>query len=82
MDILTNATILAIQNMTWNGQLGFQAAPTKDIVISLRDRQYAPVFKSSGFPTIDRYQGVMGKQHYERGLMFAETYRKLHSPIV
>jgi carboxypeptidase D len=78
MDILTNATILAIQNMTWNGQMGFQSCPSKLIDISLPDLEYAATFKSSGFPPLDAHQGIMGKQHYERGLMFAETYMSGH----
>ena len=78
MDILTNATILAIQNMTWNGMMGFQSCPTKLINIGLPDLEYASTFTSSGFPHLDAHQGIMGKQHYERGLMFAETYLSGH----
>ena len=78
MDILTNATVLAIQNMTWNGMMGFQEAPSKLIDIHLPDLQYEEVFNSSGFPPLDAHQGIMGKQHYERGLMFAETYLSGH----
>ena len=78
MDILTNATVLAIQNMTWNGMMGFQSAPSKLINIELPDLQYSATFKSSGFKGLDAHQGIMGKQHYERGLMFAETYLSGH----
>ena len=78
MDILTNATVLAIQNMTWNGKMGFQSAPSKLINIELPDLQWSATFKSSGFDGLDRHQGIMGKQHYERGLMFAETYLSGH----
>ncbi|KAF4547837.1 Serine carboxypeptidase-like protein 10 [Elsinoe fawcettii] len=31
--ILSNGTLLAIQNMTWNGALGFQQAPSDDFVV-------------------------------------------------
>jgi carboxypeptidase D len=58
MIIITNGTLLSIQNMTWNGNLGFQTKPTTAINI----------------PT----QGQMGIQHYERGLMWAETYESGH----
>ena len=58
MIIITNGTLLSIQNMTWNGNLGFQSAPSTPI--SIPD------------------QGVMGIQHYERGLMWAETYKSGH----
>lgn len=74
MDILTNSTLLAIQNMTWNGAMGFQSAPSEDIIISLPDLEYESTFAASGFDAwVDSFQGTMGKQHYERGLMFAET---------
>lgn len=31
--LITNGTLLSIQNMTWNGALGFQSAPTEDFVV-------------------------------------------------
>ena len=61
MDILTNATLLAIQNMTWNGMMGFQSAPSKHIIIDLPDLQYGSVFESSGFDALSAHQGVMGQ---------------------
>ena len=74
MDILTNGTILAIQNMTWNGMMGFQSAPTEDIIINEIDLEYEALVSSTFYPWVDNWgQGYMGKQHYERGLMFAET---------
>jgi len=78
MEILTNATMLAIQNMTWNGQLGFQQRPNTSIVITLPDVLYNATFVASGFAGYDEPQGVMGVQHYERGLMWAETYLSGH----
>ncbi|KAK5173546.1 uncharacterized protein LTR77_002227 [Saxophila tyrrhenica] len=56
--ILTNGSLLAIQNMTWGGELGFQKAPTEDFVVP--------------------GQGVMGKAHEERGLMWVESYASGH----
>jgi carboxypeptidase D len=64
--------------MTWNGVLGFQSAPAERILIKIPDTQYAEVFDSSGFDGLDDYQGVMGVQHYERGLMWAETFLSGH----
>ncbi|KAI9707898.1 MAG: hypothetical protein M1820_004504 [Bogoriella megaspora] len=58
--VLTNGTLLAIQNMTWNGELGFQQAPSKEFVVP--------------------GQGVVGKQHFERGLLWAELYATSHLP--
>ncbi|KAH8814810.1 putative pheromone processing carboxypeptidase [Xylogone sp. PMI_703] len=65
MNIITNGTLLSIQNMTWNGYLGFQSAPSEPIIIDLDN--------SFGSP-----HGQMGIQHYERGLLWAETYQSGH----
>lgn len=65
--LYTNGTILAIQNMTWNGALGFQSAPSEDFVVNIGDPKYGA-----------GPQGVMGKQHYERGLQWVETYQAGH----
>lgn len=78
MDIPTGSTLLAIQNMTWNGQMGFQSKPSKPIHIKLPDKQFHSLFKDQGFGPLDAHQGIMGVQHYERGLMFAETYLSGH----
>jgi carboxypeptidase D len=78
MIILTNGTLLSIQNMTWHGQLGFQSAPSSPITITLPDLQYADVFAENKMTGVDGAQGVMGVQHYERGLMWAETYQSGH----
>ncbi len=55
--------------------MGFQSGPNTwdPINIRLRDLEYQSTFNSSGFTGYDRYQGIMGKQHYERGLLFCET---------
>lgn len=95
MAIITNATMLAIQNMTWNGKLGFEEAPTREINIAIPDLMYNKVFDAYGYAgygmclfswwfvmesnrLLDGPQGVMGRQHYERGLMWAETYQSGH----
>jgi carboxypeptidase D len=66
--VLTDATLISIQNMTWNGKLGFQKKPAEQIVIDLPDLQWGPVFDANGFSGGDGPgQGVMGVQHYERG---------------
>ncbi|KAE8385419.1 hypothetical protein ETB97_011230 [Aspergillus alliaceus] len=77
MIIITNGTLLAIQNMTWNGQLGFQSAPTTPINITLPDLAWGEVFENNGY-SMEEGQGIMGVQHYERGLMWAETYQSGH----
>lgn len=81
--IITNGTLLAIQNMTWNGNLGFQSRPSTLTEIDLPDLQYAPLFDDEnlnpGYAGLDAPdQGVMGIHHYERGLMWAETFQSGH----
>ncbi|KAI9729190.1 MAG: hypothetical protein M1834_007097 [Cirrosporium novae-zelandiae] len=78
MIILTNGTLLAIQNMTWNGKLGFDEQPATAINIQLIDLQYEDVYDYNGADGIDGAQGIMGIQHYERGLMWAETFQSGH----
>ncbi|KAJ5430119.1 Peptidase S10 serine carboxypeptidase [Penicillium cf. griseofulvum] len=78
MVIITNGTLLAIQNMTWNGHLGFQQKPNTPIDITMPDLLYADVFAENGASELDGPQGIMGVQHYERGLMWAESYQAGH----
>jgi carboxypeptidase D len=67
MIILTNGTLMSIQNMTWNGKLGFQQQPSTPINITIPDLMYADVFasNSNAIPGWDGPQGIMGIQHYE-----------------
>lgn len=75
-EIITKGTLLSIQNMTWGGSLGFQSEPSTPIDIMLPDLQWGPTFEANGFPPIDGPgQGIMGVQHLEKGLMWAETFQ-------
>lgn len=78
MVIITNGTLLAIQNMTWNGHLGFQEKPETPIDIKIADLMYADVFAENNASELDGPQGIMGIQHFERGLMWVETYQSGH----
>ncbi|KAI9836664.1 MAG: hypothetical protein M1819_001299 [Sarea resinae] len=80
MIILTNGTLLSIQNMTWNNGTGFKSQPVKPINIQLPDLQYESVFDApeNQLNGLDGPQGIMGIQHFERGLMWAETYLSGH----
>jgi carboxypeptidase D len=79
LEIITGGTLLGIQNMTWGGLLGFQEEPTTPIDIKLPDLQYQAVFEDSGLGGFDGPgQGIMGIQHYERGLLWAETFASGH----
>lgn len=79
MIIITNGTLLAIQNMTWNGHLGFQTAPSEPINVDIPDLQYQDVFAGKNhMQGYDGPQGLAGIQHYERGLMWVETFQSGH----
>lgn len=43
-------------------------------MITLPDLQYEATFADNGIAGYDDPQGTMGVQHYERGLMWAETW--------
>ena len=62
MIIITNGTLMSIQNMTWNGQLGFQSKPSESLVIAAPDLQYQDVVAESGLGYYNGAQGVMGVQ--------------------
>lgn len=58
MILMTNGTLLSIQNMTWNGLLGFQSQPNTTIEITMRDLKYGDVFIENGYDT--SYDGAQG----------------------
>jgi carboxypeptidase D len=60
--LLANATLLAIQNMTWGGAQGFQSVPAYPLFVPHHDNP--SVAGMSG-------QGVLGTWHEERGLTWA-----------
>lgn len=73
MIIIANGTLLSIQNMTWNGELGFQSKPTEAF--------YVPYHNLSTYDTLSLSAdeialgtiagaGVMGAAHSERGLTY------------
>jgi hypothetical protein len=47
--------------MTWSGKLGFHQKPSKDIVVPIAD-----IYRYTHKLALP--QGLMGMQHYERGL--------------
>lgn len=72
--IITNGTLLAIQNMTWNGAMGFQSQPNDTLYVAQPDQVWAPL---QGYVASDP-QGTMGIKHYERGLMWVEAFQAGH----
>lgn len=59
MVLIANGTLLAIQNMTWNGQMGFQSIPEQPLFVPHHPNP--DLAGASG-------QGVLGTWHQERGL--------------
>lgn len=57
--LMANGTLLAIQNMTWHGTMGFQTVPEQPV--------FVPHHKNPD-PAVAAGQGVMGTWHQERGL--------------
>ncbi|KZF19080.1 alpha/beta-hydrolase [Xylona heveae TC161] len=62
--LLSNGTLLAIQNMTWNGAQGFSEEP--------QDEFYVPYHDDPSLSTLAG-AGVFGRYRTERGLTFAEV---------
>ncbi|KAH8662359.1 serine carboxypeptidase 1, partial [Xylariales sp. PMI_506] len=61
MVLFMNETLLTIQNMTWNGKLGFQSRPS--------DPLYVPYHQTPSLGTAAG-AGVFGTAHHERGLTY------------
>lgn len=62
MVLMMNGTLLAIQNMTWGGKLGFQKVPS--------DPLYVPYHENPSLGSTAG-MGIYGTAHTERGLTFA-----------
>ena len=61
MILIANGTLLAIQNMTWGGKLGFQSPPVEPF--------FVPYHAEPSLATLGA-SGVMGTAHTERGLTY------------
>lgn len=72
--IITNGTLLAIQNMTWGGELGFQEKPSKDLVVTTPALNEAETVRDLTYST----PSTQGRYHEERGLMWVETFYAGH----
>lgn len=62
--LITNGSLLVIQNMTWNGAQGFQQEP--------KDEFYIPEYPNLDLATLAG-SGIFGKTHTERGLTWVEV---------
>lgn len=61
MVLIANGTLLAIQNMTWGGQLGFQQRPASPFFVPYHHDVSVDTWAGAG---------VMGVTHKERGLTY------------
>jgi carboxypeptidase D len=77
MDIITNGMLLSIQNMTWNGALGFQNRPSVPIVVQTPDLLYAQAYSKSGLNGVDGPQGTVGIQHYDLVYFLCTNFRMM-----
>ncbi|KAG0645168.1 putative serine carboxypeptidase [Hyphodiscus hymeniophilus] len=59
MILVSNGTLMMIQNMTWNGAQGFQTKPTEPFYVPYHDEPSESTLAGSG---------VFGTTHTERGL--------------
>lgn len=59
--LIMDGTLLAIQNMTWGGRMGFQSPPVAPL--------YIPYHANDDFTTVAG-SGIMGTTHKERGLTY------------
>jgi len=69
MLVTVNGTLLALQNMTWNGAQGFSQFPSTPVTV--------PVF-SEAFTGDKGAAGVAGRSVTERGLTFVEVFGAGH----
>ncbi len=59
--LIADGTLLAIQNITWGGQMGFQTRPTAPLYVPYHDNED---------PQTAAGAGVIGTVHSERGLTY------------
>lgn len=66
-----NGTLLAIQNMSWGGQLGFQTQPNDPLFVPIHGGGPTVIPPDPSYPDSPRTtppSGVLGTTHTERGL--------------
>jgi carboxypeptidase D len=70
MVLISNGTLLMIQNMTWNGAQGFTSKPSDPFYVPYHDDPNASTVAASG---------VLGTTHTERGLTWVSVDLSGHS---
>ena len=61
MVLIADGTLMAIQNLTWGGKMGFQTVPSAPLYVPLHDNSFLQTAAGAG---------VAGTTHTERGLTY------------
>lgn len=78
--LLSNGTLLSIQNMTWNGAQGFQSPPAGQLYVPPHLKPFSPAnFQPEFRETAGT--GYLGTVHTERGLTFSEVNMAGHGEL-
>jgi len=80
MVLISNGTLMMIQNMTWNGAQGFTSKPADPFYIPYHSEGYSPDFTAAD-PALSvvAASGVFGTTHTERGLTWVSVDLSGHS---
>lgn len=79
--LLANATLLSIQNMTWNGAQGFQSPPVEQLYVP---PHLQPIVPANFQPEFRQTAGTgyLGTAHTERGLTYSAIYLSGHGELI
>ncbi|TVY33747.1 putative serine carboxypeptidase [Lachnellula subtilissima] len=74
MVLISNGTLLMINNMTWNGAQGFQSKPSDPFYVPYHSEGYSPDFgESDPALSVVAASGIFGTTHTERGLTWVSV---------
>ena len=80
MVLISNGTLLMINNMTWNGAQGFTSKPADPFYVPYHSEGYSPDFgESDPGLSVVAASGVFGTTHTERGLTWVSVDLSGHS---
>ncbi|TVY21483.1 putative serine carboxypeptidase [Lachnellula arida] len=74
MVLISNGTLLMINNMTWNGAQGFQSKPADPFYVPYHSEGYSPdLGQSDPALSVVAASGIFGTTHTERGLTWVSV---------
>jgi carboxypeptidase D len=80
--LFMNGTLATIQNMTWNGEQGFQKPPTGPLFVPYHSSLWELFTGDTPTPFLDDAgAGYLGTAHTERGLTFTSVYISGHGML-